>query len=122
MKQPTKTEKKEFPILLYKTRSYSEPDIYLEDEDTLVWSGIGEGVTLSLKEMKKWIKQAERKLRWNQQGTEMNKFFENHIIIECEDITIEEENEIILCLRKILRRKNQTRNIRLLDDFVTRDL
>ncbi|MEK6879590.1 MAG: hypothetical protein AABY22_08285 [Nanoarchaeota archaeon] len=53
----------------------------------------------------------------------MNSFFENHILIETDrDITIEEENEIIQCLRQILRRKSQTRKIRLLDDFVSRDL
>ena len=52
-----------FPIILYKTRSEQEPEIYLEDEDTLIWSGIGGIVTLSLQDMKKWIKQADRKLK-----------------------------------------------------------
>jgi len=58
-----KETKMKFPIYLYKTRSDKEPEIYLEDEDTLIWSGIGGAVTLSLQDMKRWIKQADRKLK-----------------------------------------------------------
>lgn len=52
----------------------------------------------------------------------MNNFFENHFIIECENISFEEENEIVESVRVILRRKKKNRPIRLFSDFVGRDL
>ncbi|MFW6282966.1 MAG: hypothetical protein ACOC1P_02845 [Minisyncoccales bacterium] len=63
MSKKNKRKMNKFPILLYKVRNCQEPEIYLEDEDTLVWSGIGGEVTLSINDMKRWIKQAERKLK-----------------------------------------------------------
>ena len=55
----------------------------------------------------------------------MHDFFQNRILIETnDDITIEEENEIVDLIRQVLRRKpkDEKRKIRLLDDFVGKDL
>jgi hypothetical protein len=48
-----------YPVYLYKTTSNNQPDIYLEDEDTLIWAGIGGEVTLSVKDIRRWIKRID---------------------------------------------------------------
>lgn len=48
-----------YPILLYRPRTSSDPEIYLEDEDTLIWSGIGGAVTFSVKDMRRWLKRID---------------------------------------------------------------
>ena len=55
----------------------------------------------------------------------VHEFFHNRILIETnKEITIEEENEIVDLVRQVLRRKEKDskRQIKLLDDFVGRDL
>ena len=52
----------------------------------------------------------------------MSNFFENHIIIESENITFEEENEIIDLVKIVLRRKKVKRQIKILNVFTERDI
>ena len=47
----------------------------------------------------------------------MSSFFENHLIIQSDGITFEEENEIIDLVKQVLRRKKEKRTIKILDGF-----
>lgn len=60
-----------YPLYLYKTRSNQDPDIYLEDEDTLIWAGIGGVITLSVRDMKRWIKRIDKLQKCVKEGTEV---------------------------------------------------